>query len=77
MLLKVVAEDCLTNDKIDNRFQLVLVAAKRARLLTTGAEALIPEENDKSTVIALREIAEQKIGKDILDQATFRSGYIE
>lgn len=55
-MARVTVEDCLTN--VDNRFELVMLATKRARQLATGgAEALVPEENDKPTVIALREIA--------------------
>ena len=56
-MARITVEDCL--DKVENRFQLVLIAAKRARLLALGgAEATVPWENDKSTVVALREIAE-------------------
>lgn len=77
MLLKVVTEDCLGSETVDNRFQLVLIAARRARQLGAGAHALVPEENDKITITALREIAAGKVGKDILDNASFRAGYIE
>lgn len=58
-MARITVEDCL--DKVDNRFQLVLVAAKRARQISNGAEPLVPWENDKPTVVALREIAERKI----------------
>ena len=55
-MARVTVEDCLTN--LDNRFELVLVASKRARQLATGGkEATLPWENDKPTVMALREIA--------------------
>ena len=64
-MARVTVEDCLT--KVDNRFQLVLVATKRARQLSLGAEPFVEEENDKPTVIALREIAEGLVTKDILD----------
>lgn len=64
-MARVTVEDCLTN--VDNRFQLVLVATKRARQLSNGADAFIDEENDKPTVIALREIAEGLVTRDILD----------
>lgn len=57
-MARVTVEDCL--DKVDNRFDLVLAAAKRARDLTRGAVARVPIDNDKSTVVALREIAEHK-----------------
>ncbi len=54
-MARVTVEDCL--DKTDNRFQLVLVSAKRARQLARGAPPLLDWENDKPTVMALREIA--------------------
>lgn len=64
-MARVTVEDCLEN--VDNRFQLVMLATKRARQLATkGYEPLLPEENDKPTVIALREIAEGKITRDLL-----------
>ena len=55
-MARITVEDCLAN--VDNRFELVLTATKRARQIANGADALVPEENDKPTVIALREIAE-------------------
>lgn len=64
-MARVTVEDCLEN--VDNRFQLVMLATKRARQLATkGYEPLVPEENDKPTVIALREIAEGKVTRDLL-----------
>jgi len=54
-MARVTVEDCL--QKIPNRFELVMVATRRARQLATGAEPLVPWENDKPTVVALREIA--------------------
>ncbi|HEB55011.1 MAG TPA: DNA-directed RNA polymerase subunit omega [Gammaproteobacteria bacterium] len=66
-MARVTVEDCLEN--VDNRFELVLVASKRARQLAMGKEPLVEEENDKPTVIALREIAEGLIGPDILDES--------
>ena len=65
-MARVTVEDCLTN--VDNRFQLVLVATKRARQISLGATPHVEEENDKPTVIALREIAEGFVTKDILDE---------
>lgn len=54
--------------KVGNRFDLVLIAARRARQMQTGGkDALVPEENDKPTVIALREIEEGLITKEVLD----------
>ncbi len=65
-MARVTVEDCL--DNVDNRFELVLVATKRARQLANGKEALVPLENDKPTVVALREIAENLITPAILDE---------
>ena len=58
-MARVTVEDCL--DFVDNRFHLVLLASKRARQLAMGYEAMVPWENDKPTVVALREIAESKL----------------
>jgi len=59
-MARVTVEDCL--DNVDNRFELVLLAAKRARQLSTGGkDPLVEEESDKATVIALREIADGHI----------------
>ncbi len=55
-MARITVEDCL--DKIDNRFELVLTATKRARQIGHGAEPMVEEENDKPTVLALREIAD-------------------
>jgi len=65
-MARVTVEDCL--DKVDNRFQLVLVATKRARQLAKGAEPFVAWENDKPTVVALREIAEDFVTPSILDE---------
>ena len=65
-MARVTVEDCLK--KVKNRFELVLLASKRARqLLVGGIEPLVPWENDKVTVVALREIAEDKIDMDLLN----------
>ncbi|MEM0955636.1 MAG: DNA-directed RNA polymerase subunit omega [Pseudomonadota bacterium] len=64
-MARVTVEDCLEN--VDNRFELVMVAAKRARQIATGGkDPLVDEESDKPTVIALREIAENLVTPDIL-----------
>ena len=64
-MARVTVEDCL--EKLSNRFELVLAATKRARQLTTGAaDPLVDWENDKATVVALREIAESKINPKTL-----------
>ena len=55
-MARITVEDCLEN--VDNRFDLVLLASKRARQLANGVDPLLPWENDKPTVMALREIAE-------------------
>jgi DNA-directed RNA polymerase subunit omega len=55
-MARITVEDCL--DRVDNRFDLVLLACKRARQLTHGVDPLVPWENDKATVVALREIAD-------------------
>jgi DNA-directed RNA polymerase subunit omega len=65
-MARITVEDCL--EKIPNLFQLVLVAAKRARQLANGAHAMVEWENDKPTVVALREIAEGQITEEILTQ---------
>ncbi len=65
-MARITVEDCC--DKIPNMFELVLVASKRARQLANGAEALVEWENDKPTVVALREIAEGFIGPSILEE---------
>ena len=67
-MARVTVEDCL--DKVDNRFQLVLVATKRARQLANGVQPLVEWENDKPTIVALREIAAGLIGPSILDEPT-------
>ena len=58
-MARITVEDCLPN--VENIFQLVLLAAQRARRLANGAEPTVPWENDKPTVVALREIAEGNI----------------
>ena len=66
-MARITIEDCL--DKVDNRFELILVASTRARQLAKGiAEPTVAVENDKPTVLALREIAAGNVDKDILKQ---------
>jgi len=55
-MARLTVEDCL--EKIDNRYDLVMLASKRARQIAMGSEPLVEEDGDKPTVIALREIAE-------------------
>ena len=65
-MARITVEDCLSN--IENIFEMVLVASKRARRLAHGADALVELENDKPTVIALREIADGHITPAILEE---------
>ncbi len=64
-MARLTIEDCLT--QIDNRYDLVLLASKRARQITLGRDTLVDEDNDKPTVIALREIAEGLITTENID----------
>ena len=65
-MARITVEDCLV--RIPNLFQLVLVSAKRARQLANGAHAMVDWENDKPTVVALREIADGYVTEEILTQ---------
>ncbi len=65
-MARVTVEDCL--DNLENRFELVLVAAKRARQLAMGSPAHLEWENDKPTVMALREISENFIDASVLNE---------
>jgi DNA-directed RNA polymerase subunit omega len=65
-MARITVEDCLHS--VDNLFDLVLLASKRSRQLANGAEARVEWENDKPTVVALREIAAGEITIDLLDE---------
>lgn len=65
-MARVTVEDCLST--VDNRFDLVLVASRRARQIAMGAHPLVDPENDKPTVVALREIAAGLMNLEILDE---------
>ena len=65
-MARITVEDCL--DNIENIFEMVLVAAKRARRVAHGADPMVERENDKPTVVALREIAEGHITPAILEE---------
>jgi len=65
-MARITVEDCLEN--IDNIFEMVLVASKRARRIAHGADPLVDIENDKPTVLALREIADGHITPSILEE---------
>ena len=65
-MARITVEDCL--DNIDNIFEMVLVAAKRARRIAHGADPMVELENDKPTVLALREIADGLVTPSILEE---------
>ena len=65
-MARITVEDCI--DKFDSRFELVLVASNRARKLHFGEEPTVEKDNDKNTVIALREIADETISAEVLKQ---------
>lgn len=70
-MARVTVEDCV--DKVPNRFELVLLAAHRARQISTGSAIAVEPENDKNPVIALREIAEKKLPPDDLRESLIHS----
>ena len=63
-MARVTVEDCI--DKVDNRFDLVLMASHRARAISSGAQIYVARDNDKNPVVALREIADSKLAPDDL-----------
>lgn len=65
-MARITVEDCL--EVVDNRFELVLMATRRARQVAKGADALVEAHNDKPTVIALREIAGRKVTHEMIDE---------
>ena len=70
-MARITVEDCLT--KVDNQYDLVLLAKERTAQLNAGAEMLVPEDNDKKTIISLREIGEGKVLiKDLEKSAVLR-----
>ncbi|AFV99873.1 DNA-directed RNA polymerase subunit omega [Gluconobacter thailandicus F149-1 = NBRC 100600] len=70
-MARVTVEDCI--EKVPNRFELVLLAAQRARALSRGEEMLLDRDNDKNPVVALREIAEDKLSLTGLRDGIIRS----
>jgi DNA-directed RNA polymerase subunit omega len=70
-MARVTVEDCV--DKIPNRFDLVLFAAQRARQISGGAELLLDRDRDKNPVVALREIADELVRPDHLEEAVVNS----
>jgi DNA-directed RNA polymerase subunit omega len=65
-MARITVEDCL--EVVDNRFELVLMATRRARQVAKGADALVDAHNDKPTVVALREIAGRKVSNEMIDE---------
>lgn len=65
-MARITVEDCLK--VVDNRFELVLMATRRARQLAKGAEPMLDPENDKPSVVALREIADRRIDMPTIDE---------
>lgn len=70
-MARVTVEDCI--EKIPNRFELVLLASQRARAIARGEEISVPRDNDKNPVVALREIADEKLNLTILEEGIVRS----
>jgi DNA-directed RNA polymerase subunit omega len=70
-MARVTVEDCI--DKVDNRFELVLLAGHRARQISQGAAITIPRDNDKNPVVALREIAEETLSPGDLKEDLIHS----
>ena len=69
-MARVTVEDCVT--KVPNRFELVLMAAHRSRQISSGAPLEVERDNDKNPVVALREIADEKLTPDALREAVVR-----
>ncbi|WP_187970306.1 DNA-directed RNA polymerase subunit omega [Aquibium microcysteis] len=70
-MARVTVEDCI--DKVDNRFELVLLASHRARLISQGAQITIDRDNDKNPVVALREIADETLSPGDLKEDLIHS----
>ena len=65
-MARVTVEDCI--DKVNNRFDLVLLASHRARMISSGAQISVPRDNDKNPVVALREIADSTVAPEDLKE---------
>ncbi len=70
-MARVTVEDCI--DKVENRFELVLLAAHRARTISSGSPLLVDRDNDKNSVVSLREIAETRLRPDDLKEELIHS----
>jgi DNA-directed RNA polymerase subunit omega len=71
LMARVTVEDCI--DKVDNRFELVLLASHRARQISQGAQITVDRDNDKNPVVALREIADEMLAPDDLKEDLIHS----
>jgi DNA-directed RNA polymerase subunit omega len=70
-MARVTVEDCI--DKVENRFELVLLASHRARMISAGAEITVDRDNDKNPVVALREVADETISPQDLKEELIHS----
>ncbi|CTQ54353.1 DNA-directed RNA polymerase subunit omega [Roseibium album] len=70
-MARVTVEDCI--DKVENRFELVLIAAHRARMISSGSPLTIDRDNDKNPVVALREIAEETVSPEDMKEDLIHS----
>ena len=70
-MARVTVEDCI--DKVENRFELVLLAGHRARMISSGSQITIDRDNDKNPVVALREIADETISPEDLKEEFIHS----
>ncbi|MEM7565804.1 MAG: DNA-directed RNA polymerase subunit omega [Pseudomonadota bacterium] len=70
-MARVTVEDCV--DKVDNRFDLILLSAHRARMIASGAPLAVDRDRDKNTVVALREIADEKLQPEDLKEDLIHS----
>ncbi len=70
-MARVTVEDCI--DKVDNRFDLVLLASHRARMISSGSQITVDRDNDKNPVVALREIAEKTVSPEDLKEDLIHS----
>lgn len=70
-MARVTVEDCI--DKVDNRFELVLLASHRARMLSSGSALLVDRDRDKNPVVALREIADERLAPEDLKEDLIHS----
>lgn len=71
LMARVTVEDCI--DKVENRFELVLLAAHRARMISSGAQITVDRDNDKNPIVALREVADETISPEDLKEDLIHS----